>query len=709
MGLINYMKEYKKETFLETLQTIPYTTTRRTKKKPSYVNLPMSFDIETSSFYEGDNKRAIMYIWMFAVSDYAFYGRTWDSFTDLLNCLHEFYGLNDKLMCMIYVHNLAFEFSFICNRIEWDNVFALEERQPVSCRSKNGIEFRCSYILSGYSLAKVAENLHEHTIRKLTGDLDYTVLRTSETSLSSAELAYCENDVLIVTAYISECIKEEGDISKIPLTQTGYVRRYVHDLCLPRWDKKSMYKYHDMMQDMTLTVQDYKQLHTAFQGGFTHANAYYANETIRNVSSLDFTSAYPYVMCSEMFPCSTMKSVEVKGIKELREYMKYYCVIMDCLFTDLTEQFEYDHYISTSSCTALEGEKVDNGRVISAKRLLTTITEIDFKIIEKCYKWKSLKIGNVYIMKKAYLPFPILDAILTLYENKTKLKGVADKEVEYMHDKQLLNCVFGMCVTAIIRDESTFDNYMGWITTEAKEAEQIENNNQSWQRFLYYPWGIYVTAYNRYNLWRGIFEFRDDYIYSDTDSIKCVNYEAHKAFIESYNEECETKLKRMCRIRKIDYSRCAPETIKGTVKPLGVWDYEGTYDRFKTLGAKRYMTEVNSEISITVSGLNKRVAVPYICRGWSYTLERKEQNSPFNRFKDGLKLERGETGRLIHTYLDNEYEGDCVDYRGNTFHFNELSGVHLEASEYELGLSAEYSRLVNERLLEYVRKKQKTR
>lgn len=665
----------------------------------------MSFDIETSSFYDGEDKRAIMYIWMFAVCDHSFYGRTWSSFLDLLNTLHEYYGLSDKLMCLIYVHNLAFEFAFICNRIEWTNVFALEERKPVSCRSNLGIEFRCSYILSGYALAKVAENLQEHNIKKLVGDLDYTVLRTSETPLSDLELTYCENDVLIVTAYIAECIKQEGDVSKIPLTQTGYVRRYVHDLCLPKWDKKAMYKYHDLMQDMTLTVDDYKRLNSAFQGGFTHANAYYANETIRDVSSIDFTSAYPYVMCSELFPCSTMKKVHVNSMKNLKEYMKYYCVVFDCLFIGLKEKFEYEHYISTSSCTALQGEKIDNGRVISADQLLTTITEVDFQIIEKCYTWDQLKIGNVYIMKKAYLPYPVLDAILTLYEDKTRLKGVADKEVEYMHAKQLLNSVFGMSVTAIIRDDSTFENGTGWTTSPAEAEKQIEKNNDSWQRFLYYPWGIYVTAYNRRNLWAGIFEFKDDYVYSDTDSIKCVNYECHKTYIDSYNKQCEIKLKNMCKMRHIDYARCSPVTITGKSKALGVWDYEGTYDRFKTLGAKRYMTESNGEISITVSGLNKRVAVPSICSGWQYTIWGDEINNPFERFKDGLKLDKGETGRLIHTYIDNPFKGTCRDYKGQEYHYEELSAVHLEASEYELGLSAEYERLLNERLIEYVRNK----
>ena len=41
-------------------------------------------------------------------------------------------------------------------------------------------------------------------------------------------------------------------------------------------------------------------------------------------------------------------------------------------------------------------------------------------------------------------------------------------------------------------------------------------------------------------------------------------------------------------------------------KNLGKFDYEGTYSRFKTLGAKRYITEAHGEVKCTVAGLPKR-------------------------------------------------------------------------------------------------------
>ena len=68
---------------------------------------------------------------------------------------------------------------------------------------------------------------HCPKIEKLTGDLDYKLLRNEKTVLSETELKYCYNDVLIVTAYIKEQAKLYGKLNKIPLTNTGRVRRYV--------------------------------------------------------------------------------------------------------------------------------------------------------------------------------------------------------------------------------------------------------------------------------------------------------------------------------------------------------------------------------------------------------------------------------------------------------------------------------------------------
>lgn len=211
------------------LQTI------KDNKKIEYYNVPASFDIEVTSFYDGEkipqNKRAIMYIWQFGICDQVTYGRTWEEFELFIELIQAALGLTEERRLLVFVHNLPYEWQFIRKRFKWDKVFLLEDRKPVSARY-GGIEFRCSLKLSGgKSLANVGKDLVYHKIQKKTGDLDYNIIRTPNTPLTDLELGYCEYDIRVLNAYIDEKIQMDGNITRIPLTNTGYVRDYCRKAC----------------------------------------------------------------------------------------------------------------------------------------------------------------------------------------------------------------------------------------------------------------------------------------------------------------------------------------------------------------------------------------------------------------------------------------------------------------------------------------------
>ena len=116
---------------------------------------------------------------------------------------------------------------------------------------------------------------------------------------------------------------------------------------------------------------------------------------------------------------------------------------------------------------------------------------------------------------------------------------------------------------------------------------------------------------------------------------------------------------------------------------MGVWDFEGTYTRFKTLGAKRYMVEKNGNINITVSGLNKKICVPYLLN--------KYNKRVFENFNDELYIPPEYTGKNTHTYIDECKEGYLTDYNGVKEYYKEMTSVHLAQSDYSLSLSKEYA------------------
>ena len=667
----------------------------KSNTKIEYYNIVFAFDIETSNFKvpckKGDtnNKRSIMYIWQLAVNGRVIIGREWSEFLCLINRISEFLQLNKNKRIMIYVHNLAFEFQFIRKMFKWVKVFSIDNRKPIYAITDNGIEFRCSYILTNYSLAKLGDQLQKYKVSKMVGDLDYTKIRTPKTPLTKTELQYCINDVLVVSAYIKEQIEIEKNISRIPLTCTGYCRRYVRHNCLYAGGKKGKQaqfnKYHNLM--LTMQIQDideYNQLKRAFMGGFTHAGAKYSGQLIENADSIDFTSSYPYALLSEKYPMSTGRLIELRSNEQLENYLKYYCCVFDIEFHNIKSKFEYENYISLSKCIKKSNAVNNNGRVYSADMIALTITNVDFDIIRKTYTWDSCAIYNFRVYKRGYLPKEIIKSIIKLYKDKTTLKGVEGKETEYLNSKGLLNAIYGMMVTDIIRDEITYTDGGEWGVSECNAEKELLRYNKSRRRFNFYAWGIFCTAYSRSNLFTGIMEFGNDYIYSDTDSIKCKNFKDHQNYIDKYNKRCELKLRLMCEHYDIDYSELTPKTIKGEIKPLGVWDYEGHYQYFKTLGAKRYMLSENGKIKITVSGVNKKVAVPYLLEKYK-TIE-----SCFEHFNESLKIPADYTGKLTHFYIDKAYSGVVTDYMGVKYKYHSLSGVYLEGASYDFDISNEY-------------------
>ena len=172
--------------------------------------------------------------------------------------------------------------------------------------------------------------------------------------------------------------------------------------------------------------------------------------------------------------------------------------------------------------------------------------------------------------------------------------------------------------------------------------------------------------------------------------MKFKNYEKHKKYIEWYNKIIYQKLTRMCDFHNIDYSRLEPKTMKGEKKTLGVWDYEGTYTRFKTLGAKRYITEENNKLYITIAGLSKQ-------DGLNYMLEHcnNDNTKVFNMFTNDLYISSENTGKMTHTYIDNEYQFIITDYTGLTTEVKTLTGVHLEKCEFTLSIAKEYATFLN--------------
>lgn len=701
-----------------------------TKGKIEYINVPASFDIETYSSYYHGRKFANMYIWQLGINGSTIYGRKWKEFIECLSLIQRSFNLDKTHRLILYVHNLSYEFQFIRNWIQWEHdksgndiIFSLKERKPIYALSKYGIEFRCSYILSNYKLAYLgAKILLKYKIAKKVGNLDYSIPRNSKTWLTNEELSYCISDVQVVMSYIQEEIENYGGIANLPLTNTGRVREFTRDYVFGSYcedeDSRKIVAadYYRLMSSLQITSsKEYEMLKSGFCGGFTHANALWVEEILKDMGAEDIVSDYPGQCVSEYFPMSSATFVGQPSEEEFKLYLKEKCCLFYVEFINLVPEFDYDGYISQSRCIVLSKDAViNNGRVMCAEKCGLVVTELDFEIISKVYSADNYEVHSMYIYERGYLPRDLILAILTLYEKKTSLKGVEGRETEYMNSKNMLNSTYGMMVTDIIRPETIY-GVDGWETIDGQPTEQLESYNNSYNRFLFYPWGVWVTAHARHTLWKAIFECGKDYVYCDTDSIKCLNIESHLSFFEEYNRKQRLKLSNMCLFYQIPIRLTMPKTKKGVKKPIGVWEREENYKYFKTLGAKRYCYVYESgEFNMTTAGVNKNTAVPYILHEFcgvdlklaqlAYTknpnLEEESKEAmkelvnqaidylpALEHYSIDLSIPPEFAGKNTHTYVDEDMSAFITDYQGNKELCHERSCVHLEPAGYDFSLA----------------------
>lgn len=663
--------------------------TKKNKQKIDYINKPVwSFDIETSSFYnDKGEKQSLMYIWQIGSEDKVYFGRTWKDFLETYNKIVAYYKTElNKRHLIIWVHNLSYEFQFIRKYFKWESVFAKEERKVMYALTKEGIEFRCSYMLSGLSLENTAKQCVKHKVEKKKGDLDYKLIRTPLTPLTKKELRYCEYDIICVNYYIDEQIDLYGKITDLPLTNTGRVRKVLREKAFTDVTKRK--KTESLMSK--LICQSTKELdmwNESFMGGFTHASSKKAGKTYLNVSSFDFTSSYPAVMLAEKYPMSKGKFIKNITIEEIIEgTLQNKGYIFRARFKNVVVKFDFEHFISYSKTHNCKAPMVDNGRLYGADEFEIVLTNVDYMTIEQCYDIEDIEVIEAFEYEMSYLPKYMIESVTEFYKNKTELKDIKGEyeETMYQLNKGMLNSCFGCSAQKLDIDEVFYET--DWNNAGCDKIKCINDYNSNKNRVLFFPWAIFITAYARRNLWTGIIEFGEDYIYSDTDSIKCVNREKHMDYIEKYNKDIEEKISKCLEANRMDIELMRPKNIKGSKKQIGIWDYEGTYEAFKTLGSKRYMYMEDHEIHLTLAGVNKKSGAEYLCKDGKYLA--------FKNFDKYITFPKEYSGRLIHTYLDHEMDIDIVDYKGERYTGKELSGIHLSESDYNMELSDVYAKLI---------------
>lgn len=664
-------------------------------KRRKIDNNVYTFDIETTSYVVLDGKqynatsylkfdkktrercefKTTMYIWMFSINDIVYYGRTWEEFKMFLNEFEE----NAPIRKIIFVHNLAFEFQFLKSVFHFSEVVARKKHKVMTALMKDyNILFKCSYMMSNCAL-KSLPKLFNLPVKKMVGDLDYNLIRHSDTPLTEKEMGYCENDCLVVYHYILFELSTYERVDKIPTTSTGHVRRELQELTLNDLGYKRIVR-----KSINTNPIVYNRLQQCFAGGYTHANWIYTDDILNNVDSYDECSAYPFILTCFKFPSTIFRKGNYKRREELSKKFAY---ILSVRFTNLKCKY-YNNFISASKCLKIQGAKYDNGRIMEANMIEIVITDVDFYFILDTYECEYEILESWWSLYN-YLPKKFINFVLDKYILKTMYKNVEGKELDYQKEKGKFNALYGMSVTNTIRDNVIYkDEVEEWFEEELTN-EEIEDKleHEKKKAFLSFSYGVWTTAWARDCLLRRVIDLDPYVVYCDTDSIKLIEGYDKNVFIK-YNKSVEERIKFVSNILNIPFSKYAPKDNKGISHLLGVFECETkegrefTYDSFITQGAKKYAISRNGEIEITVAGVPKEKGAKAL--------------KSLNEFRDNFVFNFEDTGKNLLLYIDKQEPFLLEDYQGNKREVKDISGCSLIPTTYVLGKALDYANLIND-------------
>ena len=655
-------------------------------KKPSmkanyYVNVMSAFDIETTRMDLSDNPsehdyHAFMYVWQWQLGDNTIIGRNWTSFEILINLLsNALYEISEdqslpevpRLVC--WIHNAAHEFAFLSGVYHFkpEEGFYREVRKPIWFSMNKCIEFRCSYLQTNMSLRKLTKQYGVQ--EKLSGQqFDYDRIRFPWTDLSEYEMEYAVTDVRSLVEVMRIRMEKDGDtLQTIPLTSTGYVRRDVRRALQPLFLQ---------IRDILPDEDQYRLLRKAFRGGNTHCNKAKSGRILKNVYSYDMASCYPAMQLTKQYPMSKFRWLDDRlTLDRILRFLKLnYAVVGLYEFTNirLKKKSTPIPYLSLARTESV-GFRCDNGRLLYADFSRMALTEVDLEIVLAQYDYDLIDVKSAMVAQKGYLPEEYKEVIRKYYHNKTYLKGTQDPDEQYLYqkDKEKLNAIYGMSAQDPIHADVKYDDGTWTVSGYDRPKEEIEKTLLK-AKFPY-QWGVYTTAYARQALQEGIDLAGKQMVYCDTDSIKTEG----PVDIERINGY-RRKLARA-------YGGVEKDR-KGQDHFIGIFEYEGTYDRFISCGAKRYAYEQDGHMSITVAGVTKEVneetGIPFAV----------EELGCLENFHEGMKWVKA--GGIAAVYNDNDDFMYTDPESGQQLHIGK--NVALVPSTYEMTFESDYRKLLFE-------------
>lgn len=663
------------------LDDIPFNFASNRKKGKNAKRLlsqVVTFDTETCEY-----SPEILFVtdWSFSIQDQiTIEGHRVQDAIELFKSIDE--RCENDQRFIIYVHNFPYDYCFIRNHMlaafGWPDEYLMTKPHKYLYIRWGHLEFRDSYILTQKSLDKLCKDMG--VTHKATGKWDYHKFRTPGSPRTEEEREYFLTDTIALNEALVEFFRQRH-VTPVTteLTSTGFVRRRGLEAMKakqPDWHKKGF-------QDGKVTLDQYKMLLKCYHGGYTHGNRFLIGITNRNVLNFDFTSSYPARMCYEKFPMGPFFTVEHPSFEHILNNMDRFAYIGFLYVEGLRCSPHWPMpSIAEHKCSLRENSIVDNGKIVSADRVVFPFSDPDLVPFIMSYNYDKVTVLDCFASAKDFLPdFIRHDFLMELFRKKCTLKGV--DPVNYQISKGEFNGVYGCSVQKIIQnvvkeDFSTGEMYVQRIIENDEEAQaQLDKFYHNWKKYLLYQWGVYTTAYAQKALYEFGFlttlpaakdyeGYQAEWLYSDTDSVKCTGIDM--AAVDRYNREIIAQAEKMG-VGIVEH--------EGKRFVLGVADRDPDYTEFRYLGSKRYCARQadDNKLHLTVAGVPKAAV--------------NELKDDINNFHAGITFctirpaeDMGETvEKNTAVYIDVqgihtiEIDGEVIEYG---------SAVRLDRVEYSL-------------------------
>lgn len=668
---------------------IPYYPRKRSRRDPvRYRALLCTFDIETSNL--GEDDQSFMYVWQAAINQTVVTGRSWKEFKRFIYNLTR--TMPEDSRVIFFVHNLSFEFQFLRSVLPFadDSVFLPSGRKVLRAISGK-VEFRCSYLLSNLSLDEYTRKWGVD-YKKVKG-FDYRKIRYPWTPLSDFEMEYIVGDVIGLSQAISKDLNFEGDtFDTVPFTSTGFVRRVL---------KRNMKLFPmDALIKMQPSLYVFLMLNEAMRGGNCHGNRFYAGMIVEDADKIDRSSSYPASQCIEdHYPMGPWKiETKTQNMRYVLGIIKRHsrCFVARIAIWDLRLKDPQwgCPYLSRDKCRNIYVKDLrarehmwDNGRILYADYLETTITDVDLRIIMDEYDFSNIEFQEMASCRAGKLPAPWIRTNIDYYRAKTELKGVEGQENLYRNSKEKLNAIFGDTVQNPCRVRMVYRH--GQYVPDDRPLEAILDE---YQRYPYksFAWGVWCTAWSRYRLEEMIRMAHNavdpdtgdrfnGFVYTDTDSVVYLGVIPElDAYNAAWRQRAENSGYTYVDADGVEHLvNCTAVDPKGRRHYMGEFEADGFYKRFKTMGAKKYAgVHEDGSLEITIAGVNKKAGA--------------EEMRCLKRMEVGFTFK--DAGGLEAVYNDLPYGSVNVD--GHRLRIG--TNVCLKPSTYTIGLAQDYQRILSD-------------